>query len=354
MDRVLLYIWLNRIKGIGPVLASNLLNYFGDIIDIYSSDVSELLKVDGIGKKIAKEIILSKDLDESKRVIDKCNRLNIKIVTKESINYPSQLKEEPRSPFVLYVKGNLKPFELAVAIVGSRRGSDYGKSVTVELAEALCLKNIPIISGMAKGIDSYAHTVSVNNNNYTIAVVGTGVDICYPSEHIKLMNKIIENGAVISQFEPGTSNVKANFLKRNELIAMLTDKIIVVQASKDSGALYTAKCGFKYEKQIYAVPGSIYDKYSEGTNSLIRSGANLYTSPQSIFTGLEITQSKGETKKYSESEEEILGLINKKAISLDGIKAIIGLDDKKILELLFEMEINGAIKQVGGLFNCLS
>lgn len=122
---------------------------------------------------------------------------------------------------------------------------------------------------MAKGIDGYSHTVALYNNNYTIAVLGTGVDICYQREHLTVMSEIIKNGVIISQFEPGTSNKKSNFIKRNELIAMLSDKIVVVKANKDSGSLYTAYYGVKYGKGVYSVPGNINSKSSEGTNTLI-------------------------------------------------------------------------------------
>lgn len=138
-------------------------------------------------------------------------QVSIKIINKYSSNYPKQLNKLLKAPLILYIRGQLKKFESSVVIVGSRRCTEYGKNVTVELAEALSLKKIHIISGMAKGIDSYAHTIPINNNNYTIAVLGTGVDKCYPKEHSTLMNKIIEKGVVISKFEPGTSNIKENF-----------------------------------------------------------------------------------------------------------------------------------------------
>lgn len=161
MDKELLYIWLNKTQGIGPILSGNFLNYFGNIIEVYNSDICDLVKIDGIGEKLAKTIEENKDLDESKRVLEKCNNLNIEIVTKGSINYPKQLSKEFKAPIVLYVKGKLKSFESIVAIIGLRRCNDYGKDVAVELAEYSSSKNIPINSGMAKGIDSYAHTVAV-------------------------------------------------------------------------------------------------------------------------------------------------------------------------------------------------
>lgn len=191
---------------------------------VYQSTYNELIKIVGIGTKVAKSIVENKSLEESKESYEKCRKLNIQVVTKESSNYPIQLRNNMKAPLVLYVRGNLNKIDKAVAIVGSRRCTQYGKDITIELAAALSDQNIPIISGMAKGIDSYAHTVALHNKNYTIAILGTGVDKCYPSEYLSLMNRIIEEGAVISQFEPGTSNIRSNFIKRNELIAMISEK----------------------------------------------------------------------------------------------------------------------------------
>ena len=154
MDKELLYVWLNKIRGVGPILANNLIEWFSDIDEIYHADISELLKVDGIGEKLAKTIVNNKDLDESKRAIQKCNNNNIEIINKYSSNYPKQLSKLPKAPLILYVRGQLKEFESSVAIVGSRRCTAYGKNVTVELSEALSLRKIPVISGMAKGMSS--------------------------------------------------------------------------------------------------------------------------------------------------------------------------------------------------------
>lgn len=355
MDRKILYIWLSKINGVGPVISSKLIEFFKRIDFIYEASYDDLIKVDGIGPKIARTIIESNDLSKSKDIYYSCQKKGIQIVTIECRNYPKQLRKFKNAPIVLYVKGNLKEFDNAVCIVGSRRCTEYGKNITVELAERLSYKNIPIISGMAKGIDGYSHTVALHNNNYTIAVLGTGVDICYPSEHLTLMNKIIENGAVISQFEPGTSNIRSNFIKRNELIAMLSEKIIVVEASKDSGSLYTAHCGIRYEKDIYAVPGNINSKFSEGTNILISEGVKPYLSTNDIVKELQYVDKKEYINdycdKHTEMENKILSIISKKAASIDTIKLNLNLKDKNIEELLFNMELKGEIKQVGGLFS---
>lgn len=345
MEKEILYIWLSKIKGIGPVLANKLLDYFRKIEGVYEATYEELIKVDGIGPKSAMAICENKDLSKSRDIYEKCKRLNISIVIREAIDFPYKLMEFNKAPIILYVKGKLRFYEEAVAIVGSRRCTGYGKSITVELANALCNRSIPIISGMAKGIDGYAHTVALNNNNYTIAVLGTGIDKCYPSEHLPLMNKIIESGTVISQFEPGVKDNKNNFLKRNELIAMLSSKVVVVEANKESGALYTAKCGMKFSRQVYAVPGNINNKCSEGTNILINEGVKIYLSTASII-GKEVkVQEEG---KLNEIELQVLSLVEKRSLSIDAIKSILGLDYGNVEELLFEMESKGEIRQIGG------
>ena len=192
MDRRILYIWLSKIKGIGPVITRNLIEFFKRIDFVYEATYDELIKVEGIGDKLAKIIVENKDLSKSKEIYYKCKRSKIKIITMECSNYPKQLKNFKNAPIILYVKGELKEFDNAVCIVGSRRCTEYSKNITVELTENLSKRNIPIISGMAKGIDWYSHTVALHNDNYTIAVVGTGVDICYPIEHLTLMNEIIK------------------------------------------------------------------------------------------------------------------------------------------------------------------
>lgn len=350
MDSKVLYIWLSKIKGIGPVLASKIIEYFGRIDFVYKATYDELIKINGIGPKVSKVIVENKSLDESKRIYEKCKRLNIEVITKESSNYPMQLRSNIKAPLVLYVRGNLKNFDNAISIVGSRRCTEYGKNITIELATALSEENIPIVSGMAKGIYSYAHTVALHNNNYTIAILGTGVDKCYPSEHLSLMNKIIEDGVIISQFEPGTSNIRSNFIKRNELIAMLAEKIIIVQATKNSGAIYTAHCGIEYKKEVYSVPGNINSKYSEGTNMLISEGVKPYLSIRTIINEeLKVCSNKGYiNEKLNSIEKQILKLISKNKMSVDQLKIKLKLENYNLEELLFDMEVKGQIKQVAG------
>lgn len=346
------YIWLSQIKGIGPVLAQELLSYFGDIKKIYNGSKEELMQVPGVGEKLTEKIINNRDLHKAERILKYCMKNEIKIVLRDTSSYPHQLMYFNNAPFILYVKGRLKKFDQGIAVVGSRRCNEYGKNIAIELSNAVSQRGYPIISGMAKGIDGYAHTAAIKNNGYTIAVLGTGIDICYPTEHRSLMNKIIETGAVISQFPPGTTNIKENFIKRNETISMLASKVVILQASKSSGSLHTANFSIKCNKEVYAAPGSLNDSFNEGCNLLISKGANIYLGPQSILHNYSRDIIKAEQIEY-ELEKQIYDLINSRKCSLDVLKSKLNLSHNLLEEILFKMEIKGIIQNQRGVW-CVS
>ena len=292
MDKRILYIWLSKIKGIGPVITRNLIEFFKRIDFVYEATYDELIKVEGIGDKLAKIIVENKDLSKSKEIYYKCKRSKIKIITMECSNYPKQLKNFKNAPIILYVKGELKEFDSAVCIVGSRRCTEYSKNITVELTENLSKRNIPIISGMAKGMDGYSHTVALHNDNYTIAVVGTGVDICYPIEHLTLMNEIIKvhqynvscapsicQWAVYNGLKNGLNDVeymKNVFSKRKEFVVNRL-KEIGLEVVIPKGAFYVFPSIKQFnmkseefalrllkEEKVACVPGSAFGKGGEG------------------------------------------------------------------------------------------
>ena len=252
MENIIYDIWLNTLDGIGPYLVRNLLEHFATSKSIYHASPNELKQVTGVGPKTADLILLNKDMEKAKALVDYCDQHNILMISSLNPLYPPILHPCPTAPTLLYVRGDISPlgFMETAAIVGARRCSSYGKEATSSLANHLSSQNIAIISGMAKGIDSYAHTAAIKSGGYTVAVLGTGPEKCYPSEHSELMKRIIETGAVVSQFLPGSKVPRQNFIKRNDLIAMLSKQIFVMEATKNSGSLYTAECGFKYKKEI--------------------------------------------------------------------------------------------------------
>ena len=276
------WVWLTLLKGIGPITAKKLLEEFGTAENIYNADYDQLIKVSGIGSATVNMILNSKSTESSKIILNNCLKNSIKIITCSDSIYSGIFNEYMEMPIVLYYKGEIKN-KTGIAIVGSRRCSSYGKKVVVEAAEYLAKNNISVISGMAKGIDGYAHTACLNAGGYTIAFLGNGLDTCYPKEHISLMESIIENGAVISEYPPGVKAKAEHFPRRNFLISSFSEKILVVEASKDSGALITANIAKKQGKKVFAVPSDIYSITGEGTNHLIFNGAEIYLSPKQLL-----------------------------------------------------------------------
>lgn len=360
-------IWLTQIKGIGPVLQKKLLNYFKDVESIYNADEKDLLIVDGIGSLLAKNITNSKCLNKTNSILDEVHKKGIKILAFDDPLYPSCAKKASDSPILLYYKGNIREDIKGIAIVGSRRCSDYGKRITIEAASYLAQNDIPVISGMAKGIDGYAHTACIKNGGYTIAFLGSGLNFCYPKEHIELMESIIENGAVISQYPPNMSPRPEYFPKRNALISSWSEKMLVVEATEKSGALITASIAKKQGKEVFVPPHEIYSYTGRGTNKLLIEGSNIYLNPSQLFLNNDILLNKNKTTdlrnlkdlvtiKRKKIEENNLTAVEKDIIDIiaDDIKTIeeiskgTNIKEIKLLEYLSIMIITGVIETLPG------
>lgn len=244
------WIWLSMLPYIGTVTANRLLEHFGDPLRVYHAGISELMEIKGITKIQIQSFLNNKSLEKVYRILDFCEKKKISILLQNNVLYPKRAKVLYDSPIVLYYKGNLMEMEKTVAIVGARRCTQEAKFQTVDVTEQCVAKGKTIISGMAKGIDSYAHTACLKAGGYTVAIVGNGLDICYPSEHKKLMECIMENGLLLSEYPPGTKPTKYTFPRRNRLISAWSDEIIVIAPGKGSGALITAEYGKKYGRKV--------------------------------------------------------------------------------------------------------
>lgn len=213
--------------------------------------------------------------------------MEIKEIYINSDNYPKRLRNIYDPPKKLYVLGNFKRLrEKAIAIVGSRKATEYGKKVAFQISQELTKENINIVSGLAIGIDTYAHlgAISIQNQASTIAVLGSGIDVIYPKENIELARKIIQTGGcIVSEYPLGTKPNKINFPQRNRIISGLSDGVVVVEASEKSGSLITAEFGIEQGKEIFAVPGNIDNPLSKGTNQLIMDGAKMVLSSKEIL-----------------------------------------------------------------------
>lgn len=248
------WIWLTQLPFIGSKSANRLLEIFDDPKSIYTADREAFYGINGISRKQIYSILENKQMDRVNDILNRCNSNGISILTKQDKFYPNKAKMYGDAPPILYYKGNLRVIEHTVGIVGARRCSQETKQQVADITRKFISNNYTIISGMAKGVDSYAHTACINSNGYTIAILGNGLDICYPSEHIKLMESIEKNGLLISEYPPATPPAKYTFPQRNRLISAWSDELVIAEAGKGSGALITAEYARKYNKKVYFIP----------------------------------------------------------------------------------------------------
>lgn len=278
------WIWLSLIKNLGSKRKLKLLNLYKNPEEIYKLTKEELMNINGIGETIANEIMISKNEKILNYHIKYMKENNIKIININEDKYPKLLKEIYDSPISLYVKGNLERLNNKnIGIVGCRECTEYGKKVAEYFAYNLSKQNINIVSGLAKGIDSYAHLGSLYNGN-TIAVLGNGLDMIYPKENLELATEIIKRGGtIISEYPCGTKPDKIKFPARNRIISGISKGVIVVEAKEKSGTLITVDFALEQGRDVFVVPGNINSINSVGTNDLIKQGARLVTTYEDVI-----------------------------------------------------------------------
>ncbi len=280
---------------------------------------------------------------------------NIQKITKDDKNYPKLLKEIKNPPEVIYYKGKFLSHESCFAIVGTRRCSSYGKRIALEFSQNLSLAGFTIVSGLAPGIDTFAHKAVIEQRKRTIAVLGTGLDekSIYPKENIGLARKIIElGGCLISEYPPGTKGSRFTFPKRNRIISGLCTGVLIVEAKRKSGALITANYAFSQERKVFAVPGSIFNKNSEGCHLLIKQGAKIASGPEDILKELNIS-----FEKIPEQKEKIIGdnfeenlilqTLKEKTLHIDKIIEETKLKPARVASTLTILEMKNKIRNLG-------
>ncbi len=289
-----------------------------------------------------------KKRDTSKE-LEYVEKNNIKIISYFDNEYPKQLKQIQYPPIILYVKGNLKEMDLPIAVVGTRYPSGYGEKAVKYIVEGLANAGFSVISGLAMGIDAMAHAWTLKNDGYTIAVLGSGIDIIYPPKNKELFHRVAENGCVISEFPISTPPNRFNFPSRNRIIAGLSKGTIVVEADIKSGSLITARITAEQGKPVFAVPGEIFSKRSRGTNKLISEGAipliDINTVLGYFYVELktELEQTK-EKLQLSKLEKLILDTLEGE-MSEDEIALKSNLPIENLSEILFDLELKGLIKR---------
>jgi DNA processing protein len=348
------WIGFNLIKGIGAVRMQALVQHFGDLEDAWKAQPADLAQA-GLGLKVIERIVQAREQVDLEKVWKKIESQNIHILTWEDEAYPQRLKEIDQPPPVLYLRGDYLPDDLfAVAIVGTRRATPYGRQITEELASFLAAHGITVVSGLARGIDAIAHQTALKAGGRTIGVLGSGVDKIYPPEHRALADKMIESGAIISDYAPGTPPDATNFPPRNRIISGLSLAVVVIEAGETSGALITAEFAAEQGREIFAVPGSILAPQSKGTNKLIQNGALPLLSVNDLMQALDLTR-MGDHKAArkiipaDETEARLMSVLSLEPLHVDEIRNQTELPIEKVSATLALMELKGMVRQVGGM-----
>jgi DNA processing protein len=340
---------LKRNPNIGAITFLKLLKAFGSMEKLWKSPKHILIK-----KKVKEEIIEA--IGELKKTISpelewqKIQKLKINIVTFKDKEYPKLLKQIPDLPPLLYYQGDLTEDKAPIAIVGSRKYSSYGQQVTKEITKELAENGVTIVSGLALGIDSFAHKVCLEAGGRTIAVLPSGLDKIYPACHQFLAKEIINKGGLlISENPPGTQVWAGNFAVRNRIIAGISKGVLVIEAAQISGTLLTARAALDYNREVFAIPADIYRPTSYGVNNLLKMGAHPVTQAQDILYELNIPyQPKSAIAGFlSPKEREILSFLSREPLHIDGLSRVTKMAMSELLPLLTILEMQGKVKNIG-------
>lgn len=348
-------LWLSGLPHIGSRRYISLIKYFGNAKRVFESSRNELVESNILNDKLIDIIISKRDIDKINRYLKKVKENDIKVYTIDEEEYPNNLKNIYDPPPVLYVRGNIETRdEYAIAVVGSRKASDYGLKTGEKIGMGLAEAGITVVSGMALGIDSAAHKGALKSGGRTIAVFACGLSYVYPKSGYNLAKEIIKHGAVISEYPLGIAAVPQNFPARNRIISGMSKGVIVVEANEQSGSLITADFALEQGRDVFAVPGNIGAPNSKGTNELIKNGAKLVASMDDILEeyGIEMIDSKilAEAEDLDEIEKRILAFINSSGKSMDDIIEYIDMETGIILSKVIQLEIKGKIKQIDGIY----
>ena len=346
----------SAIPGVGTATFNYLLRHFKTLKKFWEASDEQIKKLK-VDIKTRESILEFRAKVDPKVYLDTVYERGIKVVSLADRDYPASLRSVSDAPPVLYYKGSLFPSDdLAIAVVGARFATAYGRQVTEKLVFDLVSAGLTIVSGLARGIDSVAHKAAIDAGGRTIAVLGSGVDLVYPPENKNLYEQVIQHGAVVSEFPLGFPSVPSNFPARNRIISGLSLGVLVTEAAIDSGSLITAGQAAEQGREVFAVPGPINSKMSEGTNNLIKEGVHPTTSADDILQILDIERKKLQVnsketplrgKPTDKVEKVILELLDGQTKHIDAIARESGLKIDKVSVALSMMEMRGIVKNYG-------
>jgi len=361
MEERLFWLAFSLFPGIGPGKFGKLLTYFGSAKDAWHASLTDV-RASGVGEMLATSFVRDRDAFSIRGYVQRLKEQHIIFVTLTDPQYPQRLLEIKNAPIVLFVNAKREfdfnaPDKKPIAIVGTRKVTEYGRQVTEMLTRELVEAGCTIISGLALGVDGIAHQATLAASGVTVAVLGCGVDCCYPRENQLIYNRIIESGgAIVSEYGLGVQPNKGSFPSRNRIIAGLSLGVLVTEGASQSGSLITAEDAFANNRPVFAVPGPITSSLSKGPYELIQKGAKLVTNGKEILEGLGISrnptsgklkQAKGDTAE----EQRIIDLLGEHELHFDELVRKTMLESSLAGSLLSILEMKGVVKSSDGIFS---
>ncbi|MEX2236095.1 MAG: DNA-processing protein DprA [Dehalococcoidia bacterium] len=349
------FIALNSIGGLGRIRFGRLEAAFPDMESAWNASRSDL-RAAGLDEGTCDRIIAGRHEIDPDAVMDIVVSHGMDVITWHDPRYPRQLAEIDDKPPMLFVRGSLaEQDQWAIAVVGTRRATPYGRQVAEQLTAALSASGITIVSGLARGIDAIAHRAALQAGGRTLAVLACGLDMVYPPEHKRLAEAVIDQGALISEYPPGVEPRGDFFPRRNRILSGLSLGVLIIEAGEKSGALITAQQALEQNREVFAVPGPIYSGASRGTNSLIRdSAAKLVTSPDDILEELNLTMAVRQIQleellPADQTEAALLSNLTLEPRHIDEVRRSTGLGIAEVSSALAMLELKGAVRQVGAM-----
>jgi len=353
-DGLKYWVGFSLIPGIGTSKFLSLIDHFGNLENAWYASAGEL-KAAGLDSRTIENIISRRPRISLDGEMEKLARFGVRAVPYTDPSYPPRLREIHDFPPLLYVRGGLvREDEWAISVVGTRKVSIYGRQATEELVSELSRYGITIISGLAKGVDGIAHRAALDAGGRTIAVLACGLDLVYPSDHAPLARRIIEQGALVSEYPLGTPPKADYFPRRNRIMSGMSLGVLVVEAGESSGALITARLALEQNREVFAVPGSIFSPMSRGTNRLIQEGAKLVQCCNDILEELNLTvnvrqMELEEVRPATDMEAQLLSSLSAGPVHIDELCRSLGRSVSEISSALALLELKGLVRQIGGM-----
>jgi DNA processing protein len=355
MDEIERTYWiaLNRIRGLGRVRFQQLEDHFSTLANAWTASAGEL-RAAGLDDGAVRAIVEGRPSIEPDSEAERLRSAGVTALTWHDDAYPKQLREVFDRPPVLFVRGHIEPAdEWAVAVVGTRRVSVYGRQVAEEMSRGLAANRVTVLSGLARGVDGVAHRAALDAGGRTIAVLACGLDLIYPPEHKRLAEQIIERGALVSEYGLGVEPRGDFFPRRNRILSGMSLGVLVVEGDIKSGALITARIAIDQNREVFAVPGSIYSPNSRGTNKLIQDGeAKLTLGVQDVLAELNLSMATHQIEATElipadETEGLLLKHLGAEPVYVDDLRRSSGLPIAKVTSALAMLELKGLARQVG-------